>query len=347
MKLLHVVANDFGRMLLLLLFFASLPFWISYVGFYQYIGVEILIWCTYAMAFNLALGYTGLPSFGHGAFLGVGAYAMAIYQLNFGGQSLWIGLILAFLFGAIGGGVVALFLSHRRGIYFALMTVAFGQVFWFVAIKWRSLTKGEDGLLNLQRLSADFGFVSFNLDENFNYYFLALAVLAVTIVLLWILVHSPFGHIIQALKQNEMRTRFIGYDVRLFKWISFTISAGVSGLAGGMFAMAQKSAFPDVMNLQWSGIIVMMVIIGGGLVSFWGPIVGTIFYFIIRDLLGTYTETWMLWFGLTFMLIIIFQPEGLVGIWRKVWAAFNRKYFQLDPIPGQEATLPDGKLAAD
>jgi len=343
MKLLRMYATDFGKMFFILLFFASLPFWISRIGFYQYIGVEILIWCTYAMAFNLALGYTGLPSFGHGAFLGVGAYAMAIYQLNFAGQSLWIGLFFALLFGAIAGGLVALFLSHRRGIYFALMTVAFGQVFWFITIKWRSLTKGEDGLLNLQRLPAEFGVFSLNLDENFSYYFFALAVFALTLIVLWILIHSPFGHILQALKQNEMRTRFIGYDVRVFKWISFTISAGISGLAGGMFALAQQSAFPDVMNLQWSGIIVMMVIIGGGLVSFWGPIVGTIFYFIARDLLGTYTETWMLWFGLTFMLIILFQPEGLVGIWRKVWGGINSKYFQ-SAATGQEAPLPDSSL---
>ena len=318
MTFLRTYARDFGKMLVVFLIFATVPFWIDRVGFYHYIGVEILIWCTYAMAYNLALGYTGLPSFGHGAFLGVGAYAMAIYQLNFDGQSLWLGLFVALLAGAVAGGLVGLFLAHRRGIYFALMTVAFGQLFWFITIKWRSVTKGEDGLLNLQRLPANFGPVSFNLNNNFDYYFFVLAVFALVIIAMWVLIHSPFGNIIQALKQNEMRARFIGYDVRVFKWLSFMISAALSSLAGGMFALAQQSAFPDVMNLQWSGIIVMMTIIGGGLVSFWGPVVGAIFYFTIRDLLGAFTETWMLWFGLTFMTIILFQPEGIVGIWRKL-----------------------------
>ncbi len=343
MKLLRTYSSDFGKMFLVFLLFASVPFWIDQVGFYQYIGVEIIIWCMYAMAYNLALGYTGLPSFGHGAFLGVGAYGMAIYQLNFGGESLWGGLLFALVIGAVAGGLVGLFIAHRRGIYFALMTVAFGQVFWFVAIKWRSLTKGEDGLLNLQRLPANFGLVSFNIEENFNYYFFTLFIFALVILSLWIVIHSPFGHIIQAVKQNEMRSRFIGYDVRVFKWISFTISASISGLAGGMFALAQKSAFPDVMNLQWSGIIVMMTIIGGGLVSFWGPVVGTIFYFLARDLLGTYTDTWMLWFGATFMAIILFQPEGLVGIWRK-YRPHSATTDEGSALPLAEATVSGEKV---
>lgn len=317
MNLLRTYLPNFKALLLVIVLFATVPLWISRIGFYQYIGIEILIWCIYAMFFNLALGYTGLPSFGHGAFLGVGAYAMAIYQLNLGGQNLWVGLLFAVLVGAVAGAIVGVFLAHRRGIYFALMTVAFGQLFWFIAIKWRGLTKGEDGLLNLQRLPADFGIVSFNINDSVSLYVFTLIIFLLVIIGLWITINSPFGNIIQAIKQNEMRSHFIGYNVRVFKWLSFTISAAGSGLAGGLFALAQQSAFPDVMNLQWSGIIVMIAIIGGGMVSFWGPIVGTIFYFISRDLLGTYTETWMLWFGLTFMLIILFKPEGLVGLWQE------------------------------
>ncbi len=306
---------EFLKIALLLIVFATVPLWISRIGFYDYIALEILIWCIYAMGYNIALGYTGLPSFGHGAFFGVGAYAMAIYQFHYGGDILWIGLLLAVLAGLIFGGIVGVFVSHRRGIYFSLLTIAFGQLFWFLAIKMRDVTKGEDGLLGLSRLPLRFGFFSIDISSNVSLYYFTLVIFAVVVIALWLLVRSPFGYIIQALKQNEQRTRFLGYNVYLFKLLSFTLSTALAALAGGLFALAQQSAFPDVMALHWSGIIVMMTVIGGGFVSFWGPIFGVVFYFIVRDYIGTLTEAWVLYFGLTFMLMVLFKPEGIAGMW--------------------------------
>jgi branched-chain amino acid transport system permease protein len=138
------------------LFFASVPLWIERVGLYQYLGVEILIFATYALAFNLVLGHAGLPSFGHGAFFGIGAYAFGLAQFNVV-PNLWVCLGVATLAAAMSGALVAAFISHRRGIYYALMTIAFGQVLWFVAVKWHSVTGGEDGLLNIVRPVAGFG----------------------------------------------------------------------------------------------------------------------------------------------------------------------------------------------
>lgn len=317
----------------LLLVLGTLPLWIGRIGLYQYIAIEIVIWCIYAMGYNLALGYTGLPSFGHGAYFGIGAYAMAIYQLNFAGENLWIGLLCAILAASIAGGAVGLFVRHRRGIYFSLMTIAFGQVFWFLAIKLRGLTMGEDGLLNLDRLPASFVFFEIDLNDPVTFYYFALILFFLIIIFLWIVIKSPFGQVIQALEQNETRARFIGYDVRIFKWLGFVLSTAVSGLAGGLFALAQRSAFPDVMALHWSGIIVMMIIIGGGLVSYWGPVWGVMFYFLTRDVLGAFTETWMLWFGLTFMAVMIFQPEGIAGIWQRYRPKrFNKKQTAVIPI---------------
>jgi branched-chain amino acid transport system permease protein len=129
-------------------------------------------------------------------------------------------------------------------------------------------------------------------------------------------VHSRFGKALQAIKQNEMRAGFIGYNVWLYKFLVFTLSAGVAGLAGSLFAMAQKSAYPDVMSLHSAGLVVMMTLIGGGFVSFWGPVVGTAVFFVARDLLGAFTETWLLWYGLMFMGIVLFKPEGVVGAWQ-------------------------------
>jgi branched-chain amino acid transport system permease protein len=293
----------------------SLPFWIDSVGLYQYLGVEIVIWMVFALGYNLLLGYTGLPSFGHGAYFGIGAYAFGLSQLHLA-QSVWLGLFCSILFAALGGAAVAAFLSHRRGIYYALLTIAFGQVFWFLSIKWHTLTGGEDGLLNIPRPDLEFAVFSVSLDSNQALYYFALALFIVLVIGLWRLIHSPYGTVIKAIKQNEMRTGFIGYNVWLYKWSVFTLSASIAGLAGGMFAMAQESAYPDVMSLHASGFVVMMVLIGGGMVSFWGPVIGAAVYFLARDMLGAATETWLLWYGLMFMAVILFKPEGIAGAWQ-------------------------------
>ena len=288
------------------------PFWLGPVGLYQYLGIELAIWMLYALGFNLLFGYAGLHSFGHGAYFGTGAYAFGLYQHEVA-VGLWGGLGAAVLAATVAGALVGAMVSHRRGIYFALMTIAFGQVFWFSSIKLHGITGGEDGLLNIPRPPLQLGLVTVDLNDNASFFwFVAVLLLAVT-VLLWRLVQSPFGRVLQALRQNETRAAFVGYEVWRFKWAAFTLSAAIAGLAGGLFAMAQQSAYPDVMSLHQSGLIVMMVLIGGGLVSFWGPVLGVALYFVARDVLGGLTETWLLWYGLMFVAVVLFRPEGLAG----------------------------------
>lgn len=297
----------------------STPLWLARVGLYQYLALEIMIWMLFALGYNLLLGTSGLPSFGHGAYFGIGAYAFGLLQQRLW-ANLWFDLLGAIAIAALFGALVALFISHRRGIYYALLTIAFGQVFWFVSVKTHKLTGGEDGLLNIKRLPADFGFFSVSLASNEALFYFCLAVFALTVFALWRLVHSPLGRVLSAIKQNETRAAFVGYNVWVYKWLAFTLSAGVAGLAGGMFAMAQQSAYPNVMSLHNSGFVVMMVLIGGGLVSFWGPLIGAAFFILARDLLGAYTETWLLWYGLVFMALVLFKPEGIAGMWQ-AWRA--------------------------
>jgi len=306
-------------MLALFVAFATLPLWIKAVGLYPYLGVEIMIWIVFALGFNLLLGYSGLPSFGHGAYFGIGAYAFGLAQFHIA-ANLWVCLATAILAGGLAGAFVACFLSHRRGIYYALLTIAFGQIAWFVAIKWHSVTRGEDGLLNIKRLPLDLGFAQWSLASNEALYAFCFAVFALTVIFLWRLVHAPFGRVLSAIKQNETRARFIGYNVWLYKWTAFTLSALVAGLAGGLFSLAQQSAYPNVMSLHQSGFVVMMTLVGGGLVSFWGPVLGAVLFFLARDLLGAYTEAWLLWYGLMFMAIVLFRPEGVAGMWQ-AWRA--------------------------
>ncbi|MBL8361108.1 MAG: branched-chain amino acid ABC transporter permease [Rubrivivax sp.] len=325
-------------MLVTLLLLASTPLWLARVGLYQYLAVEIVIWMIFALAHNLLLGQGGLPSFGHGAYFGVGAYAFGLLQHK-AGAGLLTGLAGALLAAAVVGAVVAAFISHRRGIYYALLTIAFGQVLWFVAIKWHSVTGGEDGLLKIERPPLRLPGVDVPLSSNEALFYFVLAVFAGVLVALWRLVHSPFGRILRAIKQNEMRASFVGHDVWRYKWVAFVLSAALSGLAGALFAMAQQSAYPNVMSLHNSGFVVMMVLIGGGLVSFWGPVIGALVFIMARDLLGAYTEAWLLWYGLLFMAIVLFQPDGIAGAWQ-AWrrrAAPSRAPAPPVPAPAREA----------
>jgi branched-chain amino acid transport system permease protein len=309
-------------MLALGLVLATVPLWISRVGLYPCLGVEILIWSIYALAFNLLLGTAGLPSFGHGAYFGVGAYAFGLFQLNVV-PNLWLCLMAALLAAGLAGALVAAFISHRRGIYYAFMTIAFGQIFWFVAIKSHGITGGEDGLLKIARLPADLGFVSFDLSSNIALFYFVFVAFMLTAMALWRLTHSPFGRVLSAIRQSETRAAHLGYPVRLYQFAVFTLSAALSGLAGGLFAMAQNSAFPDVMSLHYSGYIVMMVLVGGGMVSFWGPVVGVAVFLVARDVIGAYTTSWMLWFGLLFIAVVLFKPEGIAGAVQGWWKGLD------------------------
>jgi len=310
-------------MLITLVVLLSTPLWLSRAGLYQYLALEIMIWMLFALGYNLLLGTSGLPSFGHGAYFGIGAYAFGLLQHRLW-ANLWFDLAGAVLVAAALGALVALFISHRRGIYYALLTIAFGQVAWFISMKWHSVTGGEDGLLNIRRLPVELGFASIPLKSNEALFHFCLAVFAVAMAGLWRLVHSPLGRVLSAIKQNETRAAFVGYNIWLYKWLAFTLSAGIAGLAGALFAMAQQSAYPNVMSLHNSGFVVMMVLIGGGQVSFWGPLIGAAVFILARDLLGAYTETWLLWYGLVFMALVLFKPEGVAGLWQD-WRARKPK----------------------
>ncbi len=323
-------------MVVTLILLVSFPLWAEAVGLYTYLGVEVVIWMIYALGFNLLLGYTGLPSFGHGAFFGVGAYAYGLCSQGMTHNPL-VSLLCAGCAGGMAAALVACFISHRRGIYFALMTIAWGQVFWFVSMKWHSLTGGEDGLLNIHRSQTDIGPLRFDLHGNTTLFYFVVVVLAVCMAFLWRLVHSPFGKALQAIRMNETRARFVGYNVWLTKWAVFALSGVFAGLSGGLLAIAQESAYPNVMSVHASGFVVMATLIGGGTVSFWGPIIGALVFIVARDLLGALTETWLLWYGLLFMGVVLFKPEGIAGAWQGYRARMFRRASAGAPTIAREA----------
>lgn len=323
-----------GPFALLLALALTMPLWIGRVGLYPYIALEIVIWALFALSYNLLLGQGGLPSFGHGAFFGIGAYAFGL-AVKHVAPNLWLGMAAAMGAAALAGALVGLFISHRRGIYYALMTIAFGQVMWFVAIKWHSVTGGEDGLLGIPRPPLDLGFVTLPLTDTEALYYFAVAWLALATVFLWQLQDAPFGRVLAAVKGNEERARYCGHAVWRVKFTVFVLSTTLAGAAGALFAMAQNSAYPNVMSLHNSGFVVMMVLIGGGLVSFWGPLIGAAFFILARDVLGANTEAWLLWYGLLFMAVVLFKPEGIAGAWRALRARWARRARHAQPAQGR------------
>ncbi|MBN9472214.1 MAG: branched-chain amino acid ABC transporter permease [Bosea sp.] len=291
---------------LLLGMFVVLPAVLQALGISFSLGTEILIIALFAMSYNILLGTTGLASFGHAAFFGSGAYAVGIAQ-NYGIDGAATGLAVAFAAGLCAALLVGLLVMKKRGIYFGLLTLAFGQMFYIVALRWDGLTGGETGLTGLRR-PAPFGL---NLNDQLTFYYFILAIFMVALWVIWRITHSPFGSLLAAIKSNELRTQYLGYDTARYKLAAMAISGALSGLAGGLYAWFQYAAYPQ--NLFWieSGNIVILTLLGGGLSSFFGPILGAAVFVGAQDLISSYTEHWMFFFGLIFILVVTAFPNGL------------------------------------
>ena len=318
-------------MVVAFLIFGSVPWWIEAVGLYPYLGVEILVFCIFALGFNVLFGTTGLPSFGHGTYLGIGAYAMGLTQFHLV-PNLWLGLLAATLTAAAFGAVVALFIAHRRGIYFALMTIAFGQLFFFIASKWASVTKGEDGLLNIKRLPADFGFVSFPLRGNAALYWFTFACFVAVVLLLWRLVNSPFGRVLQGIRENPFRAEALGYRTIVYRSIVNCLAAAMATLAGVLSALWLRYTGPAVtLSFDIMLDILLMVVIGG-MGTLYGAVIGATIFILAENYLQAFMgavsksmaalpvlpqlfhpDRWLLWLGVLFILSVYFFPSGIAG----------------------------------
>jgi branched-chain amino acid transport system permease protein len=304
-------------MLAMFALFLLLPAVLPLLG-YTYLGTEVMIWAIFALGYNLLLGYTGLPAFGHGAFFGIGGYLLGMSQKWWTG-----GLALPLVLGVVGtticGALVAPFVARKRGIYFALLTISFGVMFWFLVFLLDTWTGGEDGLTGINRLAVAVpGLPAVSLRDNIAFYYFVYAFFVASTILLWRIVNSPFGQVIRAIKQSESRARAIGYDTARYKWAVFTLTCAFAGLAGGLYSLARFGAFAEPMSLQQSGNVVLMCLIGGGFASFYGPVLGVAVFLVLRDLFSTLTDHWMLLYGVLFMTIILFLPEGILGLVQRV-----------------------------
>lgn len=275
---------------------------------------EILIMGLMAISLNLLLGYTGLLSFGQGAFFGLGAYSAAL-MLQAGYQNLFLILLVGMLAALIAALVVGFFSVKLDEIFFAMITLGFGMLFFSIAHNWLDVTGGSDGLpvFTLPSLSIFGTLLTFY--SPINMYYLVFSIVLIGILLLWLIVHSPFGLILKAMRENKQRVSFVGGNVKTLRVVAFAISGAFTGLAGVLFCLFNNMATPEFMHWSFSAKPVIMSIIGGTGV-FLGPLFGAGIFFVLEQIIIQFTENWMLFLGIVLVPIVLFFPQGVFGTLR-------------------------------
>jgi branched-chain amino acid transport system permease protein len=294
-------------------FLLTVPFWLPFLGGYTAIAARVLVFALAAMSLNMLLGYTGVLSFGHAAYFGLGAYGAGL-TLKFVAASTPLAILAGTLLGGIAGTLFGLLLVRRRGVYFAMVTIAFGQVCFYIAYKWDELTGGYDGLRGFTRAPLDFGFFKLDIAGNGTlfYYFVA-AVFGLAVGLQALILKSPFGRSLLAIRENERRARFLGLPVERHIWLSFSISCFFTALAGTLYALLNNFADPLGLNYIMSGNLVMITVMGG-MRTFWGPLVGAVLFVMLQDYVSSMTTNWMFFVGTVFVLVVLLFPRGLMGM---------------------------------
>jgi branched-chain amino acid transport system permease protein len=308
--MIHRVSEGVARHPVLAFFvvFAIFP-WITP---YESLAAQVLIYGLFALGFNLLYGYTGLLSFGSAAYWGLGAYGTGIAVAKLGVTSIWLSLGMGLLAAGVGGALIGLFCLRRRGIYFAMLTLAFAQLLYFIAFHLADVTGGDDGLRGVGVPPLRLPGVTLALDSSLAFYYFAFAVVTLAMLALKRILDSPFGAVLQAIRENSDRAVACGYDIRRIKLLSFVFSALFCGLAGGLDAL--RLGVVPVESLYWttSGQVVIMTLLGGA-GTFFGPFVGATTFLVLEDRLSVVTESWPLFIGLIFMAFVLFLPKGIWG----------------------------------
>jgi len=304
-RLVEVVSRN--PLVFIFIFFIIFPFIVPYKA----LATQIIIWGLFALGYNVCLGYTGMLSFGHAAYFGIGAYTAGIVLIRLW-QNIWFGLICGLLMGAVTAFILGYLCIKRRGIYFAMLTLAFAQLLYFIGFQWVDLTGGDNGLRNIPVVPLSIFGLSIDIYSPLRFYFFVLLFVVLSLLAINLILQSPFGHVLQAVRENDQRAKSCGYETSNVRWLAFVISGAISGLAGGLYALNLN--FVGIESLYWttSGQVVMMTLLGG-MGSFIGPFIGAGVFLYLEDVLSAITPNWMIFLGTVFVLCVLFFPAGIWG----------------------------------
>lgn len=284
--------------------------------FWRRFVTEILIWGLLAMSSDILIGYTGMVSFGHSAFFGLGMYGAAAALLSVKPPNLWLAIAYGLVAAAVIAAFVAYFSTRLRDIYFSITTLVFSQIFYVIIFTWTEVTGGENGL-NFSRPALGIpGLFSIPFTSNTLHWFV-LAVVTISYLVLRRITQSPFGMVLQSIRENEPRTRAIGYSVERYKIVAVMLSGVFAGLAGVLYAVQNRFAAPDFVFFLISGEVIIFNVMGG-VGTLVGPIVGAAFFLLLREGFSRFlTEFYLIPVGIIFTAMVIFLPQGLLGFLRR------------------------------
>jgi len=284
--------------------------------FWRRFVTEILIWGLLAMSSDILIGYTGMISFGHSAFFGLGMYGAAAALLSVRPPNLWLALLYGLVAAAVVAVFVAYFSTRLRDIYFSITTLVFSQIFYVIIFTWTDVTGGENGLTFRQPPFEIPGLVALRFSRDGLHWFV-LAVVVLSYLLLRRITQSPFGMVLQSIRENEARTRAIGYSIERYKIVSVMLSGVFAGLAGVLYALQNKFAAPDFVLFLVSGETVIFNVMGG-MGTLVGPVAGAAFFLLMKEVFSrVFYEYYLIPVGVIFTLMVIFIPQGLLGFWRR------------------------------
>ncbi len=305
------------------------PFVIHPIGGYAGLATQILIVSIATMGFNLLLGYAGVLSYGQAMFYGLGAYVALLTVSKFFPEhaNFWLALLLSIAFVTIVALAIGTLVVRLYGIYFALLTLAFAQMVFFVVFKWTGLTGGDDGIQGVTAPTVPLGFTSIDLTTPFpavdlgpfgnlsdlHYWYAFVAIVMVLVIAFFrTLTRSQFGEVLSAIRENEERSTFVGFDISRYKLAAFAIAGALTGLSGALRGLYETSTAPDSLTVDTSGNFVIYAVVGG-VQTLFGPLLGTGLIMYLQNVVSAKTDAWRLIEGVLFVAVIVFLPGGILG----------------------------------
>ncbi len=300
--------------LIVTLLLVVLPFGLN--SYHVGLLTKMLILALFAMSLDLLLGYAGLPSLGHAAFFGVGAYAVAMLTLR-AGLNPWLAFPAGVLAATLAGALYGLLALRARGTYFLMITLALAQVMWGIAFGWRSMTRGDDGMPDVPRPELA---LPWSLADTQPFYYFTLLVVGVATILLVCIVRSPFGHALRGIRESESRMQALGYNAWRYKYMAFVLSSVFAGISGCLYVYFNRFVSPDYLHVVRSAEVLLMVILGGA-GTLVGPAIGAALITLLENVISNYTQRWLLILGGIYVVVTLFAPRGLLGLgiawWRR------------------------------